>query len=88
MPALYDLITGCLVNRLVVIVISDKEFPDSDGFLGLMKASEYPFRPGATKLIIMVTNSPRFNHSSLTNFTVSEALKSISAKLVVIGDFG
>lgn len=79
---------GSLVNGLVVIVISNKKFPDSDGFLGLMKASEYPFRPGATKLIIMVTNSPRVNHSSLTNFTVSEALKNISAKLVVIGDFG
>ena len=52
-----------------------------------MKAAEYPFRAGATKLIILLTNSLRVNHSSLTNETVSEALKNISARLVVIGNF-
>ena len=67
------------------LIRSDKEFPESDGYLGLMKASEYPFRPGATKLIILITNSIRVNHSSLINETVSKALKNISARLVVIG---
>jgi len=52
-----------------------------------MKAAEYPFRPAATKLIILITDSVRVNHSSLTNETVADALKNISARLVVIGDF-
>lgn len=63
------------------------DFQESDGYLGLMKAAEYPFRPAATKLIILVTDSVRVNHSSLTNETVAEALKNISARLVVIGKF-
>lgn len=75
------------VIRNMEFAVSDKEFPDSDGYLGLMKAAEYPFRAGATKLIILLTNSLRVNHSSLTNETVSEALKNISARLVVIGNF-
>ena len=52
-----------------------------------MKAAEYPFRVGATKLFILITNSPRVKHSVLTNEMVIEALKNISARLVVIGDF-
>lgn len=63
------------------------DFQESDGYLGLMKAAEYPFRPAATKLIILVTDSVRVNHSSLTNETVAEALQNISARLVVIGKF-
>lgn len=68
-------------------IYSKREFPESDGYLGLMKAAEYPFRPAATKLIILVTNSIRVNHSSLINETVAKALKNISARLVVIGEF-
>ncbi|KAJ7389325.1 hypothetical protein OS493_032181 [Desmophyllum pertusum] len=52
-----------------------------------MKAAEYPFRPGAIKIIILVTDNSRVNHSSLTNETVAEALNNISARLVVIGKF-
>lgn len=63
------------------------DFQESDGYLGLMKAAEYSFRPAATKLIILVTDSVRVNHSSLTNETVAEALQNISARLVVIGKF-
>ena len=52
-----------------------------------MKAAGYPFRPGAIKLVILVTDNIRVNHSSLTNETVAEALNNISARLVVIGKF-
>ena len=52
-----------------------------------MKAAEYPFRPAATKLIVLVTDSVRVNHSSMTNETVANALENISARVVVIGDF-
>ena len=82
---------------IVVLIFSDKEpkqgtpkekvHPDSDGYLGLMKATEFPFRVGATKLFILITDSQRVNHSDLTSETVAEALKNISARLVVIGDF-
>ncbi|XP_068740726.1 uncharacterized protein [Montipora capricornis] len=65
----------------------EKGHPDSDGYLGLMKATEFPFRVGATKLFILITDSQRVNHSDLTKETVAEALKNISARLVVIGDF-
>ena len=52
-----------------------------------MKAAEYPFRPAASKLFILVTDSARVSHSSLTNETVANALKNISARLVAIGNF-
>ena len=68
-------------------ILKRKGHPDSDGLLGLMKATEYPFRAGAAKLFILITNSQRVSHSSLTDETVAEALKKISARLVLIGDF-
>ena len=52
-----------------------------------MKAAEYPFRPDATILIFLLTDSVRVNHSSLTSENVANALQNIGARLVVIGDF-
>lgn len=66
---------------------SDREFPESDGYLGLMKAADYPFRPAASKLIVLVTNSIRVNHSNISSETVVKALKDIGARLVLIGKF-
>ena len=63
------------------------DFQESDGYLGLMKAKEYPFRPAAVKLFILVTDSVRVSHSSWTNETVANALTNISARVVAIGDF-
>ena len=52
-----------------------------------MKAADYPFRPAASKLIVLVTNSIRVNHSNISSETVVKALKDIDARLVLIGKF-
>lgn len=59
----------------------------SDGYMGIYHATKYPFRPGAKKIFLLVTDSRRVADSDLTSDVVSEAMKNIDAKLIVIGDY-
>jgi hypothetical protein len=59
----------------------------SDGYMGIYHATKYPFRPAAKKVFILLTDSPRVPDSQLTSDVVSEAMKSINAKLIVVGDY-
>ncbi|XP_031551894.1 apolipophorins-like [Actinia tenebrosa] len=59
----------------------------SDGYMGIYHATKYPFRPGAKKIFLLVTDSRRVKDSDLTSDFVSKAMKSIDAKLIVIGDY-
>lgn len=79
--------TADVIRNMGFVPRSNEEFPESDGYLGLMKAVEYPFRPAASKLIVLVTNSLRVNQSDVSNGTVVKALKGIGARLVFIGKF-
>ena len=59
----------------------------SDGFEGIRQAAQYPFRPGATKIFVLFTDSIRVADSELEVPTVTEMMKNISARLIVIGNY-
>ena len=59
----------------------------SDGFDGIHQASQYPFRPGSTKIFVLFTDSLRVPDNNLNVKSVTAMMKDISASLIVIGDY-